>query len=129
MVIIKYELEYGSNRCITKCRYSDSGNFVGSYNCKMCTYNKEMNEDEKWVSCEKKRRLEEVTREIEIYRESVPENYTHTFSIVIKSKDSEVNKIEYDLVSALYDIVKDGIKEHTHLKDVKIIDKRGCSDL
>lgn len=61
---------------------------------------------------------------IEIYRERVPDDYTHTFSIVIKSKDYEKNGIEYDLVSALYDIVANGIKEHPHLRDVKIIDYR-----
>ena len=63
-------------------------------------------------------------RKIEIYREHVPENYEHEFSLIIKSKDSERNGIEYDIVSALYDIVSNGISEHPHLKDVEIIDYR-----
>ena len=59
-------------------------------------------------------------RGIEIYREYVPEHYEHTFSITIRSKNSERVGIEYDLVSALYDM----IGKHPHLKDVKIIDCR-----
>jgi len=67
-------------------------------------------------------------RGIEIYREYVPEHYEHTFSITIRSKNSERDGIEYDLVSALHDIVQNGIAEHPHLKDVKIIDCRKEAD-
>jgi hypothetical protein len=63
-------------------------------------------------------------RTITIHRQNVPEKYVGDFSITIHSKDSEQNDIEYDLVSALYDIVNNGIKEHSHLKDVQIIDER-----
>ncbi len=65
-----------------------------------------------------------MKRKIEIYRERTPEDYAHTFAIIIKSKDSEINGIEYDLISALYDICANGIKEHPHLKNVEIIDLR-----
>lgn len=59
-------------------------------------------------------------REINIYREKVPESFTHTFGITIHSKNSERYGIEYDLVCVLYDAVAN----HPQFKDVKIIDIR-----
>ena len=59
-------------------------------------------------------------RKINIYREKVPERFTHTFGITIYSKNSERHGIEYDLICVLYDAVAN----HPQFKDVKIIDRR-----
>lgn len=61
-----------------------------------------------------------ANRKVIILRETVPEDYVSTFSIVIHSKDSERNSLEYDLVSALIDMAG----EHPHLKNVEIVDNR-----
>lgn len=59
-------------------------------------------------------------RKINIYREKVPESFTHTFGITIHAKDSERHGIEYDLICVLYDAVAN----HPQFKNVKIIDRR-----
>ena len=53
-------------------------------------------------------------RKINIYREKVPESFTHTFGITIHSKNSERHGVEYDLVCVLYDAVAN----HPQFKDV-----------
>jgi len=53
-------------------------------------------------------------RIVDIYVETVPENYTHTPSIIIKCKPSEVNQVAYDIRCVLID----AIDQHPQFQNV-----------
>lgn len=61
--------------------------------------------------------------DVRVYTEYMPEHYAGDISITIQCRKSEFD-IEYDLVSALYDVCANGINEHPHLKDIAIRDYR-----